>query len=55
MLVEKKVEDALEVSDRILHKRDILLEKDDRDVVDSECTHLLRQLCPACFGGSTFG
>ena len=55
VLVEKKVEDALEVSDRILHKRDIPLEKDDRDVIDSECTHLLWQLCPACFGGSTFG
>ena len=40
-VVEKKVEDALEVSDRILHKRDIPPEKDDWDVVDSECTHPL--------------
>ena len=29
------------------------VEDRDRDLV--ECTRFLRQLCPACFGGSSFG
>jgi len=57
ILVERKVEDALIVSDQLLQQmgdsETSPVEKDDQDLV--ECTRLLRQLCPACFGGSMFG
>jgi len=55
VLVEKKVEEALSVSDEALqHAREIPpVDKNNQDNV--ECSRLLRQLCPACFGGSSFG
>lgn len=68
VLVEKKVEEALTVSDQTLQQeKDVIplktdtgvnletspVEDGDPDLV--ECTRFLRQLCPACFGGSSFG
>ena len=68
VLVEKKVEEALTVSDQTLQQeKDVISlktdtgvnletspdENGDPDLV--ECTRFLRQLCPACFGGSSFG
>lgn len=53
VLVEKKVEEALTVSDKELqHTRGIPL-VDNQDIM--ECTCLSQQLCSACFGGSSFG
>jgi hypothetical protein len=57
VLVERKVEDALTMSDQLLQQagdsKISPVEKEDQDLV--ECSRLLRQLCPACFGGSSFG
>jgi len=58
VLVEQKVEESLIVSDQTLRQADAppALQKggeEESDIV--ECTRVLRQLCPACFGGVSFG
>ncbi|KIM38191.1 hypothetical protein M413DRAFT_30325 [Hebeloma cylindrosporum] len=55
VLIERRVEDALTASDQILQQDAAsTLQKNDLENL-SECMRILRQLCPACFGGSTFG
>ena len=58
VLVERKVEESLIASDQMLRQADAppALQKsgeEESDIV--ECTRVLRQLCPACFGGVSFG
>ena len=58
MLVEQKVEESLTASDQILQPVDVppVIAKNDLEESDMvECMRVLRQLCPACFGGASFG
>jgi hypothetical protein len=58
VLVEQKVEESLTASDQMLQPVDAppVIAKNDPEESDMvECMRVLRQLCPACFGGVSFG